>query len=909
MREHRPISDGAEIWPHYGLGGNPGDCRVDQPFVESHVRSEHDRPFRCLGGRTKFTRWPLHYKLRRTEKDVDKLVNRVYFTAMQLGAEIRRRREAAGLTLRRMAQMARVSPAYLSRVERGSVSPSQSLVRASARALGADPDEFLLLAGRVPADWRKVIAGSPARAVKVLREAFGRYVVAPKVPGDRTVLEFQGPRAIEDADFPFEGLSDIAELESWRKEIYRPLYHLHKWWAQRLGSVFRAIVLGTFAPKGADVMEMFYQQVRLPGAVVFDPFMGSGTTIGEALKLGACAIGRDINPVACFAVKNALSAHSRERVLDAFHAIEADVAPEIKRFYKARLPGGGTADVLYYFWVKVVPCPKCDQPVDLFSSYVIADHAYPTKKPEAKALCPYCGGINTVRYDARRATCGSCRRVFDPNSGPAKGAKASCPGCGYSFLIVKAVQLQGASPSHRLYAKLVLLLNGSKVYLPADQYDRRLYDKASQALKMRENAFPVAPIEPGYNTDQVLNYCYRYWHQMFNDRQLLCLGLLADRIRAIRDPRLRELFACLFSGTLEFNNMFASFKGEGTGAVRHMFSHHILKPERIPLEANLWGTPKSSGAFSTLFRNRLLRALDYCENPFELRVIVKNGRVAGGKVYGLSSTIGYDVAETSDEFRNGKRVYLSCGDSANTDVASESVDAVITDPPFFDNVHYSQLADFFYVWQRHILGENRYHAAHTTRSAAEVQTRDPALFAERLRGVWMECHRVLRLEGLLVFTYHHSRPEGWRCILEAVVQAGFDITATHPIKAEMSVAQPKHQAKEPIDLDVIVACRKKTQAKASAPKLAEILPAAAQEAQEQMARLNRVGRRLSRNDVRVVLMAQIVRRLSWHPLLEEALRYLDSRRAAIERAIEAMHDGQEVVEHVPGSPMPQLELW
>ena len=62
---------------------------------------------------------------------------------------------------------------------------------------------------------------------------------------------------------------------------------------------------------------------------------------------------------------------------------------------------------------------------------------------------------------------------------------------------------------------------------------------------------------------------------------------------------------------LEFNNLFASYKGEGTGAVRHMFSHHILKPERTPIEANVWGTPKSSGSFSNLFRSRLLRAIEY----------------------------------------------------------------------------------------------------------------------------------------------------------------------------------------------------------------------------------------------------------------------------------------------------------
>ena len=64
-------------------------------------------------------------------------------------------------------------------------------------------------------------------------------IVTPEMPSIVIPL-CSGARAIEDAAFPFESLSDIAEMESWRKEINRPLSHIHKWWAQRLGTVFRA---------------------------------------------------------------------------------------------------------------------------------------------------------------------------------------------------------------------------------------------------------------------------------------------------------------------------------------------------------------------------------------------------------------------------------------------------------------------------------------------------------------------------------------------------------------------------------------------------------------------------------------------------------------------------------------------
>lgn len=828
---------------------------------------------------------------------------------MELGAYLRHRRQAADLSLRKLAGLVHVHPAYLSRVERGLVPPSDSLLQAIAEALHTEREEFFLLAGRIPESWQHAIAASPTRIIDTLRTALAYCVAEPQTSYNHTVLAFSGTRALEDASFPFEALSDIAELESWRKEINRPIYHLHKWWAQRLGSVFRAMVLAAFAPKGSNILEMFYQPARLTDAVIFDPFMGSGTTVGEALKLGARAIGRDINPVAHFAVCNALRVHPRQQVLETFQAIERDVAPTIKRLYQVPLPQGEKAEVLYYFWVKVVPCPTCAFPVDLFPSYIFARHAYPTRNPEARALCPHCGIVNTLRYDTEHATCSACRKIFNPQAGPANGTKATCPECGQTFLIIKAVQERGKPPEHRLYAKLVLQSDGSKVYLPVDDHDLALYNDAAQTLKARVNAYPLVAIAPGYNTKQVLNYCYTHWHQMFNDRQLLCLSILAERIKAIPQPELRDLFTCLFSGTLEFNNMFASFKGEGTGAVRHMFSHHILKPERTPLEANLWGTPKSSGAFSTLFASRLLRALDYAAKPFELRVIRQHGKLTSEKVYGLSCPLGHEVTTTFAEFQRGRSLYLSCGDSASIDLATASVDAVITDPPFFDNVHYSQLADFFYVWQGYVLGNNGYHQAASTRATAEVQHSEAAVFTERLRGVWAECHRVLRHDGLLVFTYHHARAEGWHCVLEALVKAGFVIVATHPIKAEMSVATPKQQAKAPIDLDVILVCRKCEAIPRPIPQATMILDDAFQEAAAQIARLNNAGRSLSRNDVRVILMAQIIKRLSWQPSLESHLSYLQTDHTAIERVLDHLCQGQQVVECTSTVQEKQLTLW
>jgi len=84
-------------------------------------------------------------------------------------------------------------------------------------------------------------------------------------------------KAIE-ISFPVAELDRVAEIESYRKEIYRPIYHNHKWWAQRLGSVFRAIVIGSTGDEHISIFDQFYCKHGTNDKIVLDPFMGSGTT-------------------------------------------------------------------------------------------------------------------------------------------------------------------------------------------------------------------------------------------------------------------------------------------------------------------------------------------------------------------------------------------------------------------------------------------------------------------------------------------------------------------------------------------------------------------------------------------------------------------------------------------------------
>lgn len=659
---------------------------------------------------------------------------------------------------------------------------------------------------------------------------------------------------IESDAFPFEFLSQLAERESWRKEVHRPVYHVHKWWAKRLGSVFRGILLGCALPEDSDLAAEFYRPHVFADLTVFDPFMGSGTTIGESHKLGAAAIGCDINPVAVAAVRTALGPLDREKIKAAFQELSDGVGEKVRAVYRSKDSRGHACDVLYFFWVMQANCPACHLKVDLFPSWIIARNANPCRRPEVQILCPSCGDIFAGRHGDKAATCPSCDYRFDPEAGPAKGTKASCLHCGRTFTILDAVADAKSRPAFKLYGKLVLRHDGAKQYLPAIAEDQMAYQQCSsrlgEELQHGRIVLPALELEDGYNTRQAMRYGFTGWRDFFNDRQLLALGWLRSGIMQISDQPTKDVLLTLFSGVLEFNNMFASYKGEGTGAVRHMFSHHILKPERTPIEANVWGTPKSSGSFYNLFRSRLLRAIDYRLAPAE----VHGGNGGVGRVCSQPFTGRIEKRWPHDGAFSPRAIYLACGDSADTGLPDRSVDLVVTDPPFFDNVHYSELADFFFAWQQLPLKSNG-STRSTTRNAAEVQDSDADRFAAKLTGVLRECRRVLKDDGLLVFTYHHSRPEGWESLAQAILAAGFTVVNSQPVKAEMSVATPKSQAKEPIQLDIIVVCRKQDSRE---PRTPQSVSEAIERAKLKLRRLRQEGFDLSRNDRKIVLCGQLL---------------------------------------------------
>lgn len=664
--------------------------------------------------------------------------------------------------------------------------------------------------------------------------------------GEQTFTRVPPATALE-CDFPAAVLSRIGEHESWRKEVHRPATSTHKWWAKRLGSVFRGILTAAITEDRAAALAAYGSAARLDGLIVFDPFAGSGTTAVEAAKLGARAVSWDINPVATLVQRQAVQQWDAAELARAYKLVAERSRAEIDRVH--RTESGET--VLYYFWVAVAACPVCHEDTRLFSSHVFAQNAYPKRVPAAQIVCPRCLDIMPGRYDFDELTCGNGHRVT--RLGAVTRSSMKCYNGRHESTVLDA--LAGQVPRFEMYAKMVLGGNGKKRYEPVTEFDRSLYAECSELLRRRESelVLPLGELDHGENTRQAIRWGFAKWRQFFNDRQLYSLGILASAIRDVSAGAAeREALAVLFSGVLEFNNMFCSFKGEGTGAVRHMFSHHILKPERTPLEAHPWGTPASSGSFATLFQSRLLRAHAYKLAPTD-QLLRTDGVV---RTTGLSLPIESTVVDSwpAAGLLPGT-VYIRTGDSSNTDLPDESVDLIVTDPPYMDNVHYSELADFFHVWLRELVPFAHYpREVATTRSAREVQSVSPAGFQAAITRVWQECARVLKSDGLLAFTFHQARISGWVALVQALAEADFVITAVQPIKGEMATSVTKG-GMEPSNLDAVVVCRKRARVAANSradPR------AAAEVGERRLAALRSAGVDVGAGDVRSVIRGHVL---------------------------------------------------
>lgn len=601
----------------------------------------------------------------------------------------------------------------------------------------------------------------------------------------------------------------MSRVEAHRKNIYRPAYYIHKWWARRTGSVFRGILLDLLLADDQDAMDAYYRSHDFSDLVVLDPFMGGGTTVGEALRLGCKVVGCDINPVAWYLVSQSMREVDGTRLEEAFSTVERMAGPTIREMYRTSCDScGSDADIQYVSWVKQVPCKSCGRSTDInLTQVVMADMA---TKGAGLVACPDCDHVWWTQDVHSEVDCAACSASFVPSSRRCRNAEYVCRSCGHTDLILNSVT--DHPPSHRMRSLTVWCGMCGKRHRRPTKADVERYAaiEADVAGRLERMAIPQGEIPPGYNTNQMRRYGYRRWREMFNARQLAGMESLFAAIGEVSDGPSRELLTLLASASLEFNSMFCGAKGLGTGAIRHVFAHHAFIPPKEPLEANLWGVHRSSGGFSTLFRERLSRARSWANQPVERRFVGKKAEkvpIPGERLAGRP-------ANDFEELANGDATMLLLNQSSEhlPQVPDGSVDLVVTDPPYGDNVMYSELSDYFYVWLKEALTRDypNFTAPLVEDSREAVHNpgrgRDGDFYAEVLGNVFAEAQRKLKPRGRMAFTFHYGGDGAWESLEHALVNAGFVVERWWPVFAEMASGVPIQGKKNGGNLDIVFVC-------------------------------------------------------------------------------------------------------
>jgi len=531
---------------------------------------------------------------------------------------------------------------------------------------------------------------------------------------------------------------------------------------------------------------------------VLDPFAGGGAIPLEALRLGCEVYASDYNPVATLILKCTLEYPQKygkpKKVKgDDWTQAEKTVNPlvedvrkwgdwvlneakkEIGRFYPPE-PDGSVP--VGYIWARTIPCqnPACGAEIPLMRQFWLA------KKDKKKvSLYPYVVG-KEVKFKIVGDGYEPMPKGFNPEDGTVSRAVATCPVCGGTVddKTTRRLFQEGKSGQRMVAVVTTKAGTNGKKYRVATIKDVQTFQKAEEYLKEKrekliaEWGMEPVPDEPtpegkGSGAERafsVRNYGMNTWGDLFNSRQKLALITFAEKVkqayRQMLDSGYEEEYAKAVVSYL---------------AILH---DRLADKNADVVVYNVVGE-KIEHVFG---RQAIGMVWDYAEvNPF--------------------TDVGWPNMQDWVS-----RIILHCSQSYNT-VATISqssavclsfpddfFDSVFTDPPYYDNVPYSYLSDFFYVWLKRTIG-NIYPelfttplspkkgeiVAYSSESGGYEQGRQ--LFEDTLRHSFQEINRVLKPNGLATIIYAYRSTQGWEVLINSLLDSSLVPTGAWPLNTEM----------------------------------------------------------------------------------------------------------------------------
>jgi len=662
--------------------------------------------------------------------------------------------------------------------------------------------------------------------------------------------------------FDISFISSLALREKQIQQNYRPIIAVHKWFARRPGTLFRGLILSEFVDK--PLRDAFYSANNLSGLTILDPFMGGGTPLLEANRLGCDVIGYDINPMAYWIVRQEIEHLDLKAYRKAADELIKGLEQEVGSYYKTTCLecGSRNADVKYFLWVKQHTCIGCGKANDLFPGYLLAEDK---RHPENIYVCASCGELHGAKDRSKPGRCKSCgeRITID---GPAKRSKYTCKHCGKA----NSYSLKPEYPPiHRMYAmeyhcKKCKPRHEGRFFKKPSRTDLAKYAEAAEKLNDTNGEFvPEDEIITGDETARLHRWGYQKYREMFNARQLLGLELSCRAIANVKDERVRNALATNLSDLLRYQNMLCRYDSMALKSL-DIFSVHGFPVGLVQCESNILGIVNGggvnvgSGGWGNII-DKYYKAKSFCDAPFEIRH--EHGRKIqvpipdewiGDRLNGASSPV-------------TRQVRLHSRSSMEAELQPGSVDAVFTDPPYYGNVQYAELMDFCYVWLRKLIDDPAFKH-YTTRAQQELtgnvsMERGLDHFTDGLSNVFQKMARALKPGHPLAFTYHHNILEAYYPIAIAMLDSGLVCSASLPCPAEMGASIHISGTGSSI-VDTVFVCR--STGSVPARWLAKTPAAIGELVSEDLTKLRQAGLKETRGDVRCIIYGHFTRLAVWN---------------------------------------------
>ena len=558
-----------------------------------------------------------------------------------------------------------------------------------------------------------------------------------------------------------------------------------------------------------------------PNPTVLDITAGGGSIPFEATRLGLKTIVNELNPVAGLILRATCEWPQKYGwdLLEHFKEVSNSFLNEVRRLttnlypvepQPSADPADGRTDpkreTQACLFARTVACPSCEGTIPLSPNWRLNSTGT---------------GIN-ILPDVPSGTCSFkiVNKAAEHSSGTIYKGKATCPypNCGVTTPVgYISEQARRGCLGHQLYC--IVYRDSWQAMTQKGRPSKRR--KTSRGFRIprsgdnntaeaetcleglaesweRDSILPTEDVQSGDKTKTLLDYGMPKWRDTFNPRQLLSHGYCVQAFRRMVDDD-RELgklsdtrkaawcYVALAIDKLLDRNCLMSPWDPVTNKVAHLFATHSFSMKwsyaEMPIANQGWGLEWALGDVRDCLKE----------------IIQMTGHPEAETGKGLLMPI-----EQNDNL-TAPPSEIAIGPAQDTSIPPASIDVIVFDPPYHNNVNYAELSDFFYVWLKrtagYVLGDGmlaphltdkvneaiasparfRQDAQSSGISARNLATRD---YEDKMAEIFRECRRVIKPDGIMTVMFTHKSTDAWDALTVALIESGFGITRTWPVKTE-----------------------------------------------------------------------------------------------------------------------------